>query len=131
APVSATDTNQITTSANLGITKSGPASVVPGNNAVYTITVTNAGPSTAQNVAGSDPTPPGLTFVSNTGDCTTAFPCALGALAPNETRTITSTFTVPLGYTTPNPIAQTASVTSTTPDPTPGNNTRTAETPVD
>src|SRR5262249_20120326 len=64
-------------------------------------------------------------------DCTTAFPCALGSLAPNETRTITSTFTVPLGYTTPNPIAQTASVTATTPDQTPGNNTATAETPVD
>src|SRR5262249_22935765 len=55
----------------------------------------------------------------------------LGTLAPNETRTITSTFTVPLGYTTPDPIVQTASVTSTTPDPTPGDNTATVETPVD
>src|SRR5262249_13512893 len=73
----------------------------------------------------------GLTFVSNTGDCTTAFPCALGSLAPGATRTITSTFTVPLGYTMPNPIAQTASVTSTTPDLTPGDNTMTAEQPVD
>src|SRR5262249_35547087 len=130
-PNSATDSDRLTPRADLAITKTGAASVVPGNNAVYTITVTNGELSSANNVSVSDPTPPGLTFVSNTGACTTAFPCALGSLAPGATRTITSTFTVPLGYTMPNPIAQTASVTSTTPDPTPGNNTATAETPVD
>ena len=53
-----------------------------GTNVVYTITVTNAGPSDAAGVTLADPTPPGLTFVSNAGDCTTAFPCALGTLPP-------------------------------------------------
>ena len=34
----------------------------------------------------------GMTFVSNSGDCTSAFPCNLGDLASGETRTITSVF---------------------------------------
>ena len=63
----------------------------------------------------ADPTPPGLTFVSNAGDCTTVFPCNLGALPAGATRTITATFAVPSGYTTPNPIANTATVSSPTP----------------
>src|SRR5262249_57096293 len=62
APVSATDIDTITRNADLAITKTGPASVVPGNPATYTITVTNGGPSSANNVSVSDPTPPGLTF---------------------------------------------------------------------
>ena len=86
-----------------------------GTNVVYTITVTNAGPSDATGVTLADPTPPGLTFVSNAGDCTTAFPCTLGTLPPAATRTITATFAVPSGYTTPNPIANTATVSSATP----------------
>jgi uncharacterized repeat protein (TIGR01451 family) len=49
---------------------------VPGTNAVYTITVTNAGPSSADGVVVADAMPAGLLFVSNTGDCVTAFPCA-------------------------------------------------------
>ena len=125
APVGATDpvlaNNTATTSvllaptAALQITQAGPANAVAGTNIVYTITVTNAGPSDATAVALTDPTPPGLTFVSNTGDCTTAFPCVLGTLPPSATRTVTATFAVPSGYTTPNPIANTATVSSPTP----------------
>ena len=70
----------------------------------------------------ADPTPPGLTFVSNAGDCTTAFPCALGTLPAGATRTITATFAIPPGYTTPDPIANTATVSSPTPDAAAGNN---------
>jgi uncharacterized repeat protein (TIGR01451 family) len=88
---------------------------VAGTNVVYTITVTNAGPSDATGVTLTDPTPPGLTFVSNAGDCTTAFPCNLGTVPAGATRTITATFGIPSGYTTPNPIANTATVSSPTP----------------
>ncbi len=89
-------------------------SVIPGNNASYTIAVTNNGPSDAANVVVSDTTPAGLTFVSNAGACTTAFPCNLGTVPAGETRTITTTFSVPSNYTGANPIVNVASVTSPT-----------------
>ena len=111
----ATSSVPLTPSANLHITKEGPVNAVAGTNVVYTITVTNAGPSDATGVTVTDPTPAGLTFVANAGDCTTAFPCNLGTLPPAATRTITATFAVPSGYTTPNPIANTATVSSPTP----------------
>ena len=102
----------LTPSADLQITKAGPANAVAGTNVVYTITVTNAGPSDAAGVTVTDPTPPGLTFVSNTGACATVFPCNLGTLPAAATRTITATFAVPSGYTTPDPIANTATGSS-------------------
>ena len=126
----ATSSVTLTPSADLQITKDGPLNAVAGTNVVYTITVTNAGPSDATGVTLADPTPPGLTFVSNAGDCTTAFPCDLGTLPRAATRTITATFAIPAGYTTPNPIANTATVSSPTPDAAAGNNSATTNTPV-
>ena len=126
----ATSSVTLTPSADLRITKEGPLNAVAGTNVVYTITVTNAGPSDATGVTLADPTPPGLTFVSNAGDCTTAFPCNLGTLPRAATRTITATFAIPAGYTTPNPIANTATVSSLTPDAAAGNNSATTNTPV-
>src|SRR4029078_5335159 len=102
--------------ANLGVTKTGPASVLPGGSLTYTLTVSNAGPSDALDVTVSDPTPAGLPFVSNTGDCTTSFPCTLAALPVGATRTITATFDVPPGYTAPAPIVNTATVSSSATD---------------
>ena len=113
--VSATDTNTITSQADLSITKMGPATVVPGNNVVYTITVMATGPSAATNTMVNDTTPSGLAFVSNSGDCMTAFPCDLGTLAPNDRRVITTTFAVPQDYRTPDPIHNVATVASETP----------------
>ena len=63
-------------------------------------------------VSVADVTPPGLTFVSTTGACTTPFPCALGTLASGQSAAITATFAVPAFYTTPNPIVNTATVIS-------------------
>ena len=60
-----TDMTTIAASADLIASKSGPASVTPPANVTFTVGVTNAGPSTAQNVMLDDPTPPGLTFVSH------------------------------------------------------------------
>ena len=111
----ATSSVTLTPSADLQITKAGPANAVAGTNIVYTITVTTAGPSDATGVTVTDPTPPGLTFVSNAGACTIAFPCDLGTLPPATTRTITATFAIPSGYTAPNPIANTATVSTLTP----------------
>jgi len=116
--------------ADLQITKTGPSSVRPGGTAIYTLTVSNAGPSEAVAVTVTDPAPAGLTFVSNTGECTTPFPCDFATLPAGSARTIVSTFTVPRSAAAPGPIVNTASVTASTPDPAPANNTATAVTPI-
>ena len=69
--------------------------------------------------------------MSNTGDCTTAFPCALGTVPAGATRTITATFLVPVGYAGPSPIVNVATVSAATPDPDASDNTATAETTLD
>ncbi len=118
-----------TAEAALAIVKTAvETSVIPGNNASYTIVVTNNGPSDAANVVVTDPAPAGLTFVSNTGACATAFPCSLGTIPNGESRTITTTFSVPSNYAGANPIVNVASVTSPT-DPG-GPRTDDATTPV-
>ncbi|HEX7155452.1 MAG TPA: hypothetical protein VF618_28560 [Thermoanaerobaculia bacterium] len=103
--------------ANLAITKSGPATAGAGTNVTYTVTVTNLGPDAASSVIVTDPTPANLTFVSNTGDCTTAFPCTIASLAPSQSKTITATYTVNAATPAATVITNSASVTSSTVDP--------------
>ena len=119
----------VTSQADLTITKSGPATAIAGQNIVYTITVTNNGPSTASGVSVTDTAPAGITFVSNSGGCTSAFPCALGTLTNGQSVTITSTYSASpgAGGTT---IANTATVSSSTSDPTAGNNSASAVTTI-
>jgi uncharacterized repeat protein (TIGR01451 family) len=116
-------------SADIAVVKTGPAAAVAGQPVVYTLAVTNNGPSDAASVSLDDPTPAGLMFVSASAPCAGGFPCMLGTLANGATTTITVTFAVPSGAT--GPIANTATVGSATSDPTPGNNTSTVSTPVD
>jgi uncharacterized repeat protein (TIGR01451 family) len=135
---SATDTNNANDSstvvtpvgaqADLSITKTGPANFDANQDVTYTIAVTNNGPLSAANVFVTDNTPAGLTFVSNGGACTGAFPCALGTLAPSQSATITSTFHVPPSY-GGSTISNTATVSSSTPDNNSANNSATAVTP--
>jgi len=131
-PIPANNASSVSTlagQADLSIVKTGPVSVVRGTNAVYTITVSNAGPDAADAVQVQDATPAGLAFVSNSADCTTAFPCALGTIASGATRTITTTLSVPSGYSGPSPYTNTATVSSAA-DPTPANDSSTAQTTV-
>jgi conserved repeat domain/conserved repeat domain/conserved repeat domain len=123
----AVKTTSITGSADLTITKSGPASSTPGSTLTYTITVTNNGPSDALAVAVNDTTPANTTFGSNTGDCTTAFPCAFGTMTAGQSKTFTSTFTVSPSF-TGTIISNTATVSSSTSDPALTNNSSTATT---
>lgn len=125
-----TDVVEIATEADLAVVKTGPANVAAGSDAVYTIVVTNNGPDPAVNVVVADPTPAGLTFVSNAGACTTAYPCAIGTLSSGASATITTTFAVPADYAGPNPIVNTASASSDTPDPNPSDNSSTVTTPL-
>ena len=92
--------------------------------------MTNHGPSDAPDATVADPTPVGLTFVSNAGACATAFPCALGPIPAGQSRIITTTFLVPSSYTGPDPIVNTATVSGTAADADPTNNSATATTAV-
>ena len=74
--------------ADLSITKGRPVRRSLGATLAYDIVVTNHGPSDAPDVTVADPTPVGLTFVSNAGACTTAFPCSLGAIPAGQSRVI-------------------------------------------
>ena len=122
---SSTSTALAAPRADLILTKSGPGSVTTGATIVFTIGISNAGPSDATAVAVSDPTPPGLALVSTGGDCATAFPCALGTVLAGATRTIIATYTV---TGTPGaPIVNTASVAAATADPVSANNQQTVE----
>jgi uncharacterized repeat protein (TIGR01451 family) len=117
------------TSADLQILKSGPANVTSGQSVVYTITVTNIGPDTALAAVLSDPTPVGLAFVSSGAPCP-SFPCNLGDIAANQTVTISNViFNVPTNFAGTS-VINTASVTSTTPDPTPNNNSSSVSTTI-
>ena len=81
---------------DVGITGTGPTTLAAGAQGTYTFVVTNPGPSVAPAVSLTNTTS-GMTFISNSGDCTGAFPCNLGDLASGETRTITSVFQAAAG----------------------------------
>jgi len=115
--------------ADVSITKSGPATAFAGNNIVYTTVVTNtSGANPAMGVSVADTTPAGLTFVSNSGACATAFPCSLGTIAASGTATITSTYTIASTFT--GSVSNTATVSTTTFDLNAANNSSTASTTV-
>ncbi len=61
----------ISPSANLSVGKTGPSSIFAGTNFIYTISVTNLGPSTATGLLVTDSLPANLIFVSGTPVATT------------------------------------------------------------
>ncbi|HVF34906.1 MAG TPA: hypothetical protein VND91_06250, partial [Candidatus Saccharimonadia bacterium] len=101
--------------ADVGVTATAPAGVIAGTTLDVTRTVTNNGPDAASGVALTAATPSGLTFVSNTGACTSAFPCAFGALNAGETRVVTTRYAVPADYAGAPTISAVASVSATGP----------------
>jgi len=120
-------------SANLGITKiDSPDPVTVGSNVTFTINVTNAGPSAANNVTVTDMLPVSLTHVSSTstqGSCGFTSPtvtCNLGTLANGGTATITLVATA----NTAGSVFNTANVSATESDPNTANNTATSNTAV-
>ncbi len=124
-------------SADLGITKSGatPNPGVAGQPVSWTLTVTNTGPSVATAPVFSDTVPASVTGVAVTTpapgwSCTVTgqdVGCAAASLAPGTTVTVTVRGTLAATHT--GDLANTATVASTTPDPTAANNTATATTP--
>lgn len=105
-----------------------PAMVVVTSNVVYTISVTNLGPTSAFGLVVTDPLPANMAFVSaqsSQGACAQAdgiVTCALGTMTNTGEATITIT-AAPLIEGAP---ANTGSVASVGTDPVPGNNSATA-----
>ena len=129
--------NAIAAPADLAVTKTGPATATAGTVISYTITVTNNGPNPAINATLTDATPAGTTFVSLSSpggwSCTTppvngtgTVTCTEGSM-PLGPAVFTLTVNAPAA---PAAVSNTASVSSASTDPTPGNNSQTANTNV-
>ncbi|OGO29157.1 MAG: hypothetical protein A2W33_03035 [Chloroflexi bacterium RBG_16_52_11] len=128
-----TDLTTMTASSDVAIAKTASANLLaPGEVFSYTLTVTNNGLSNAQAVSLSDTLPTQVLYQSYTstkGGCsgTLTITCSPGLMAPGEVVTVVLTGMVspvaPSGTFT-----NTASVTTTTSDPIPGNNSASAAT---
>jgi len=132
---SATDTDTLTPQADLALVKSdSPDPVGSGAPLLYTIQVTNLGPSASSGMTVTDTLPAQVTFVSSSPGspaCTLAsgtVTCALGALAPATAQTVTIQVAVNTGVL--GPISNTATVAGNETDPVAGNDSDTEPTQV-
>ena len=131
----------ISASADLSVTKTdSPDPVLAGDDLTYTITVSNGGPSSAQDVVITDTLPAGVTFVEGVdGNGTTVCTliqvdevvCELGTLAPGASVTVYITVTVDPGLPDTTNLVNTVTVDASTPDPDPANDTDSESTGVD
>ncbi len=127
--------------ADLSITKTdSPDPVTAGTNLAYIITVTNSGPDAATTASWSDTLPAGTTFVSLAGP--PGWSCTTPSIGSGGTVTCTASsfavgsagfsmiVNVDAGVASGTVLANTATVTSATSDPSAGNNSATATTTV-
>jgi len=113
--------------ADLSIVKTGPATAPQNGTVTYSLTATNHGPDTAQNVVVSDPIPAGLTFNAGASDqdCVqqgTDILCNSVSLINGASRTFLVTFDIPGTVACSTVIPNAASVSTSTTDPNPVNN---------
>ena len=131
---STTEQTTVNAEADLSISKSdAPDPVLAGNQLVYTITVSNAGPSDAQNVSVSDTLPAGLSNVVTSGcgeDPNGGSSCSLGTIAAGGSAMYTITVDVDSDVAHGTVLSNSASVSSDTTDPVTGNNSTTEQTTV-
>jgi uncharacterized repeat protein (TIGR01451 family) len=136
-PVSANNTamasTAVITSADLSISNSdSPDPVTAGTELTYTLTVHTAGPSDALGVSVSDPLPAGTSFVSATNGGALSNGTViwnLGTIAAGSADTALS-LVVHVNAAQTAGLSNTATVSSTTPDPVSANNSATAPTAV-
>ncbi|MDG4556634.1 MAG: DUF11 domain-containing protein, partial [Candidatus Contendobacter sp.] len=132
----------VTTQADLSVTKiDSPDPVTAGTNLTYTITANNAGPNTAASVSLSDTLPADTTFesVSVPGGWSCSTPavgaggtltCSIASLSALANATFTLVVAVSPSVANGTVLSNTATLSSTTTDPDPGNNSATATTTV-
>ena len=123
----------VVTDADLAITKTAsPSPAAVGGTLTYTLTVTNDGPDVSPNTVVTDTLPAGVALVSvqpSQGTCTgsATVTCTLGDLAAGASATVT----IVVRPTAEGSVRNVATVTGERPDPDPGDNTSTTETPVE
>jgi uncharacterized repeat protein (TIGR01451 family) len=129
--------NIVASPADMAVVKTGPATANAGTVISYTITVANNGPNPAINAALADTIPAGTTFASLVSpggwSCTTpavngtgTVNCSIGSMAAGS-----AMFTLNVnGPAAPATVSNTATVSSSSTDGTPGNNSSTANTNV-
>jgi uncharacterized repeat protein (TIGR01451 family) len=127
----------IDTNADIAVSKADAVStVLPGSQTSYTISIANLGPHAALNVSWTDTLPAGTTFVSlsSVGGWTCVTPavgangtvtCSNSSTPPGSSTGFLLTVAMDPGLAVNTVINNTVTVTSTTPDPVPGNNTAT------
>ncbi|HXH38087.1 MAG TPA: DUF11 domain-containing protein [Thermoanaerobaculia bacterium] len=138
--MSATELSEVTNfhtvgSADLTIAKTANPTIRPvsfaGAPVTYTVSVTNNGPTAASSVSVTDPLPAGSGFVSATGSgwscgfASGVVTCTTPTLAVGPAAPITLVITAP-EVKKSKLVSNTATVSSATPDPVPGNNSSTA-----
>ena len=131
---SATTETTVDPAADLSLTKTDSADpALAGELLTYTLSVQNAGPSTASGVTLSDTLPAGVAFDSATpsqGTCSEAsgtVTCALGNIADDQGAGVE----IKVRPSAPGSLSNTANVISLVTDPDPGDNDATADTVVD
>src|SRR5439155_1331104 len=135
---STTFTTTINTSADLGVSKTGPASAFAGNQITYTLSLTNNGPSDSQGVSLSDILPATETFVSQQQTAGPSFTLnrtgntitdTIATLAAGASATIAVVVTINSNVPNNTTVGNTGSITRTgTNDPTGATNSSTTNT---
>ena len=106
-------------SADISLTKTGPAAVQAGGSVRHTITVTNHGPGAAHDVMVTDALPASLTVTGASAGCTKsgrALTCPAGTIAAGHTRTFRVSVRVSAGAAAGSSVKNCATAVSTTPD---------------
>ena len=115
-------TTVVAASADVFTTKSGPATGLVGQDLVYTVSVTNAGPSAAANVVLTDTLPAGTVFQSATGGATFAAGVVTWPSIGSLGNGVTTSFTVTLRATGSGTFVNLLASSASTADPNAGNN---------
>jgi uncharacterized repeat protein (TIGR01451 family) len=98
-----------------------------GESVFYQVNVENLGPGNAAGIVLDDPTPPGVVASDVSGACS-GFPCRFARVVAGDQRSTTVRLDVPASYPGPDPIVNTASITTLTDDPAAANDSSTVAT---
>ena len=107
--------------ADVQVTQTGPSFLAPGTSGDYLVMIANVGPSRTASTTLMMPPPSASVPMTVRGACS-SLPCALGELAPGETREVIATLSPPADYAGPPTLIVQSLAVSDPFDPRPENN---------